>query len=123
MSKFEELLVGIVNNLSDFEIIQNQNWYRIPTDKAERLIKNRWPPMWIAFYYTNTIKDFPQMIIHYAKVSKIETVTRKQLFPDEKENYKSKRNYYKISFKKLETISKPILSRRWRRNCFHTNHT
>lgn len=55
--------------------------------------------MWIAFYYTNTIKDFPQMIIHYAKVSKIETVTRKQLFPDEKENYKSKRNYYKISFK------------------------
>lgn len=43
MSKFEELLVGIINNLSDFEIIQNQNWYRIPTDKAERLIKNRWP--------------------------------------------------------------------------------
>ena len=123
MSKFEELLVGIVNNLSDFEIIQNQNWYRIPTDKAERLIKNRWPPMWIAFYYTNTIKDFPQMIIHYAKVSKIETVTRKQLFPDEKENYKSKRNYYKISFKKLETISKPILSRRWRRIVFiQTTH-
>jgi hypothetical protein len=49
MSKSEELLVGIVTSQSDFEIIQNQHWYRIPTDKAERLIKKRWPPKWIAF--------------------------------------------------------------------------
>ncbi len=119
----EELLVGIITSLSDFEIIQNQYWYRIPTDKAERLIKKRWPPKWIAFYYTNAIKDFPQMIIHYAKVSVIEVTTRQQLFPDEKENYKSKRSYYKISFKKLETLSKPILSRRWRRIVFvQTTH-
>jgi hypothetical protein len=63
------------------------------------------------------------MIIHYAKVSGIEVSTRQDLFPDEKENYKSKRSYYKISFKKVETLPKPILSRRWRRIVFiQTTH-
>lgn len=118
MAKSEELLVGIVTNQSDFEIIHNQHWYRIPTDKAERLTKKRWPPKWIAFYYTNAIKEFPQMIIYYAKVSNIEVATRRQLFPEEKENYKSKRSYCKISFKKVESLPKPILSRRWRRIVF-----
>lgn len=118
MKKSEELLVGIVNTQSDFDIIQKQHWYRMPTNKVERIIKRRWPPQWIAFYYTNAITKFPQMIIHYAKVSKIEEVARQQLFPDEKENYKSKRVYFKISFKKVESLTKPILSRRWRRIVF-----
>jgi very-short-patch-repair endonuclease len=123
MSRKEELLVGIVNKLSDFEIIQDQQWYRIPVDKADKLLKRRWPPKWIAFYYTNTIKEFPQMIIHYAKISGIKVVTRKELFPGEEENYKTKKSYYKISFKKVETLPKPILSRRWRRIVFiQTTH-
>ena len=118
MNKSEELLVGIVNSLSDFELIQNQLWYRITVDKADNLLKRRWPPKWIAFYYSGALKNFPQMIIHYAKVSSIKTVIRKQLLPDEKENYKSKRSYYKISFNKVESLIKPILSRRWRRIVF-----
>ena len=52
------------------------------------------------------------------KFQDIEVATRQQLFPEEKENYKSKRSYYKISFKKVETLPKPILSRRWRRIVF-----
>ena len=114
----DELLVGIVNNLSDFEIIQNQHWYRVPVEKADKNLKKRWPPKWIAFYYTNSIKDYPLMIIHYAKVSSVKVATRQELFPEETENYKAKRNYYKISFKKVEELPKPILSRRWRRIVF-----
>lgn len=118
MSKSDELLVGIVNKISDYELLQNQGWYRIPIQKADKLLRKRWPPKWIAFYYTNAIKDFPQMIIHYAKISKITTSNRRELFPLEKENYKSKLRYYKISFHKFETLPKPILSRRWRRIVF-----
>jgi len=118
MSKSTQLLVGIVNSKSDFDIIHNQHWYRIPIDKAEKLLKKRWPPIWIAFYYTNAIKDNPQMIIHYARVSSIKEAARKELFPNEKENYKSKRSYFKISFRKIYTLPKPILSRRWRRIVF-----
>ena len=58
MNKSEELLVGIVNRVSDFNIARNQNWYRIPIDKAEKLLKSRWPPQWIAFYYTTAIKNY-----------------------------------------------------------------
>jgi len=119
----EELIVGIVNNLSDFEIIQNQLWYRVPVEKVNKNLKDRWPPKWIAFYYTNTIKNFPQMIIHYAKVSEVKVATRQELFPEETESYKSKRSYYKISFNKVEELQKPILSRRWRRIVFiQTNY-
>jgi len=118
MSKSSQLLVGIVNTQSDFDIIQTQNWYRIPTDKAQKLLKRKWPPIWIGFYYTGAIKDYTQMIIHYARVSNIKEATRIELFPNEKKNYKSNRTYYKISFKKVETLPKPILSRRWRRIVF-----
>jgi hypothetical protein len=95
-SKKEEFLVGIINTQPDYEIIQNQLWYRIPVDKLKNQLERRWPPKWLAFYYTNAIKNFPQMIIHYAKVSAIKEATRQELFPREKESYKSNRNYYKI---------------------------
>lgn len=118
MSKTEELLVGIVNTQSDFEIIQEQHWYRIPIEKVKNQLKRRWPPKWIAFYYTNAVKEFPQMIIHYAKVKDISEASRQELFPIDKQPYKSSKRYYKISFDKVEAFPKPILSRRWRRIVF-----
>lgn len=114
----EELLVGIVNNISDYDIIQNRFWYRIPVDKADKLLKKRWPPDWIAFYYTDSIKKYPQMVIHYGKVSRISVESRKELFPSEKKNYKTNKEYYKISFDEVRILPKPILSRRWRRIVF-----
>ncbi len=114
----DELLVGIVNNISDYKIIHNQFWYRIPVDKADKLLKRRWPPEWIAFYYTSSIVKYPQMILHYAKVSNIEVESRKELFPSEEKNYKTSRKYYKISFEGVRTLPRPILSRRWRRIIF-----
>lgn len=118
MSKSEELLVGIVNTQSDFEIIQEQHWYRIPMEKVKNQLKRRWPPKWIAFYYTSSVKEFPQMIIHYAKVKDISEASRPELFPVDKHPYKSSRKYYKISFDNIESLPKPILSRRWRRIVF-----
>ena len=50
MIKSEELLVGIVNRIGDYNIIHNQFWYRVPIDKADKMLKDRWPPKWIAFY-------------------------------------------------------------------------
>ncbi|MDZ7625518.1 MAG: hypothetical protein U5J96_13880 [Ignavibacteriaceae bacterium] len=72
-------------HLSDFEIIQNQHWYRIPIEKANKSLKERWPPKWIAFYYTNAVKDYPQMIIHYAKVSNIKQAANRTSFQKKRE--------------------------------------
>ena len=114
----EHLLVGIVNRVSDFKIIHNELWYRIPVDKADKMLKDRWPPKWIAFYYTSRIKKYPQMILHYGKVLRIDIKSREELFPNEKTNYKTLRKYYKISFEEILTLPKPILGRRWRKIVF-----
>lgn len=116
--KSEELLVGIINNVSDIEILRDQKWYRIPIDTAEKFLKKRWPPKWIAFYYSGAIKKRPFLILHYARIKNIIEASRKELFPDEPRNPKSNKKYYKIIFEKLETLPKPILSRRWRRIIF-----
>ncbi len=114
----EELLIGIVNDVSDYDIIKNRFWYRIPVDSVEKMLKKRWPPDWIAFYYTAEIKKYPQMIIHYGKVSNITMDTRKELFPSEKQNYKTSKRYYNISFEGIRILPHPILSRQGRRIVF-----
>lgn len=114
----EELLVGIVNQVSDYDIIKNQFWYRIPVDSVDKMLKKRWPPDWIAFYYTAAIKKYPQMIIHYGKVFNITIDRRKELFPSEKQNDKTSKKYYNISFDEIRILPKPILSRRYRRIVF-----
>ncbi len=118
MNKSEELLVGIVNRIGDYNVIHNQLWYRIPIEKVDKMLKDRWPPKWIAFYYTSRINKYPQMILHYGKVSSIEVKSRKELFPTEKINYKTRRNYSKISIEEVRTLPKPILSRRFRKIVF-----
>ena len=114
----EELLVGIVNEVSDYDIIKNHFWYRIPVESVDKMLKKRWPPDWIAFYYTAAIKEYPQMIIHYGKVSNITIDTRKELFPSEKQTDKTSKKYYHISFDEIRILPKPILSRRGRRIVF-----
>ncbi|MFZ2323825.1 MAG: DUF559 domain-containing protein [Ignavibacteriaceae bacterium] len=118
MSNQEDLLVGIVNNIKDLEIIRDQHWYRIPVINANKLLVNIWPPKWIAFYQSGMIKNNPFMIRYYARISEIKTVARKTLFPKEKDNVNSNKRYYKIYFNELLALSKPILSRRWRRIVF-----
>src|SRR3990172_3879205 len=54
------------------------------------------------------------MIINYAKIATITKATRAELFHNEKKNHKTNKEYYRISFAKLETLPKPILSRRRR---------
>lgn len=115
MENSEELFVGIVPRHDDFEILQTQKWYHLPVDKSKRYRRKRWPPVWIAFYYPGAIMEYPHQIIHYARIVSITEASRKELFPIDKYPHKAKRKYFKISFDKLETLPKPILSRRWRR--------
>lgn len=114
----ENLIVAILNNQKDFSILRDQLWYRIPVESVEKFLKDRWPPKWMAFYQSGIFKKYAFMINHYGMISDISIVTRMELFPDEKVTSKSDKKYYKISFNKLETLPKPILSRRWRRIIF-----
>jgi len=118
MENYEELLVAIINNISDFEIARDKHWYRIPKTSVNKFLNKRWPPKWIAFYFSGRIKKYPFMIKYFAQVTSINLVSRKTLLPYEQTDTKANKKYFKISFNKLLELPKPIISRKWRRIVF-----
>jgi hypothetical protein len=112
------VLIAILNNPRDFRILVEQSWYRIPVASAEKWLKRRWPPRWLAFYQTKAFKAEAYSVRYYAKVREIRAVTRRDLFPGEPPSPKQEKHYYQILLAPLETLPQPIFSRRWRRIVF-----
>lgn len=113
-----ETLIAIINNQQDFRILCEQFWYRIPVSSVEKWLRRRWPPQWIAFYQTKVFKDEAYSVRYYAEVRDIRSVRRCDLFPDELPNKKTGNIYYQIFLGPLQTLPKPIFSRRQRRITF-----
>src|SRR3972149_12147418 len=118
MARRGEVLVAVLKSQQDFEIARTQNWYRIPVENVDRLLKDRWPPRWLAFYQTKTFGGQAYAVNYVCKVTDISTVRRCELFPDDPIDDRSQRVYYKISFAKLEPLPTPVPSRRLRRIVF-----
>jgi very-short-patch-repair endonuclease len=108
-----ELLVAIMRDQRDFKILQEQHWYRIPTEKAPRRL-----PDWLAFYQTAEFGEEAYAIRYYGHVSEIRRTFRYELFPDEPENDKTNREYFQFCLESIQALHLPILSRRWRRIVF-----
>lgn len=113
-----EVLVALVQRPLDLTYAREQHWYRIPVESADKWLKHRWPPKWLALYQTKAFGAEAYAVNYYAHVEKISVVTRQELFPDEPLNEKAKRLYYRLSLGELERWSRPILSRRLRRIVF-----
>jgi very-short-patch-repair endonuclease len=109
-----EVLVAILKELSDFAILREQGWYRIPVRTAPR----RWPPKWLAFYQPQVFGTDAYKIRYYGEVSNIRTVERKDLFPNEFASELSNRKYYQLELKSLEERPEPLTSLRARRLVF-----
>lgn len=113
-----EVLVAILNNLLDFDIARDQHWYRVPIDSAEKWLKRRWPPRWLAFYQTSVFPEEKHTVTYYARVRDVRKVERWELFPDEPRSGKGSRRYYKLLLEPLERLPRPIMSKRLRRIVF-----
>ncbi len=109
-----KLLVAILNNPADFDIVQEQGWYRIPIASAPK----RWPPQWLAFYQTKVFREDAFRVNWYGKVREIRQANRHELFPGESQSPKSDRRYYQVFLENLERRQQPIPSRRLRRIVF-----
>jgi very-short-patch-repair endonuclease len=109
-----DVLVAIMNNKTDFAILKEQGWYRIPVATAPK----RWPPQWLAFYQTKVFGDERYSVRYYGRVRGIRVVQRRELFPNELPNPKSDRKYYQLYLHRLDQLEQPIYSRRWRRIVF-----
>ena len=118
MSTRGEVLVAIINNQFDFAIARDQYWYRIPVSSVDKWLKNRWPPQWLAFYQTKAFGPEAHAVNYYAEVLDIRQAYRWQLFSDDPPGKKRNRRYYQLFLRPLQRLSKPILSRRFRRIVF-----
>ena len=114
MGKRGEVLVAIMNDLRDREIAFNQHWYRIPVRSVKKLLRERWPPKWLAFYQTKEFVDGPHFVNYFSQVIDIREVSRWQLFPNGPKDEKSQRRYYQLILSPLQQLPRPIPSRRWR---------
>jgi hypothetical protein len=106
-----EVLVAILNNRLDFNPAYEQHWYRIPVSSAEKLLKHRWPPQWLAFYQTKVFGQDAHAINYFSQVIDIQKVYRRQLFPNQPHSEKSTRQYYKLVLQPLQRLPKPISGR------------
>lgn len=111
----KNVIVALVKDKADFLIIQNEKWYRIPTKTkvTPPNVRNK-TAEYIAFYQGQKFTKGISQIKYYAEILEITVVLRKDLFPQETENSKSKEEYYKIRFGKLEELKQPIISLRHR---------
>ncbi len=99
-----EVLVAVINQQSDFEIVSEQHWYRIPTDVA----RGQWRPEWLALYQTAEFDRGGKAINYYAHVEDIHVVSRQDLFRGQPADDKSWRSYYKLQLGPLIPLERPI---------------
>ncbi len=102
----------------DFRVLRDQLWYRIPVDSVTNLLRDRWPPRWLAFYQTKVFGAEAYSVRYFGRVVDIRKVLRQEIFPNEPKDEKGSREYYQIILDRLEELPNPIPSRRLRRVSF-----
>ncbi len=106
-------LVGIVPRKNLWDVIQKEKWYHIPVASAP---KNAAFAEYLGFYFPAVFgKEMRYKVNFYAKVKKVDTVKRIELFPEEKEHEKADKDYFQFHLGKIKELPKPIPSLRWRR--------
>ena len=109
-----EVLVALLPSKSDFGILLEQGWYRIPVRTAPK----RWPPKWLAFYQPKAFGVDAYRIRYYGEVSNIDVAKRYELFPSDVSDREPDHEYFKINLESLKELNSPILSHRPRRLLF-----
>jgi hypothetical protein len=113
----DRVLVAYVPQPSDFEIIRQEGWYRIPQQYAPKGLYAEY----FAFYFGRHFGDEKWAIHYYATHQGHELVRRLDLFPEEVDHPRAHDFYYKVQLGGLQRLERPIVSMRWRRIAFiHT---
>ena len=111
----DRVLVAVMNNLKDWQRVQDKGWYRIPAKNA--------PPQvphidWLAFYQTRVFGEDKWAVHYYAKVQGHELLTRRDLLPEEPTHKRANQWYYKLELGPLHHKIPPIIADKWRRVTF-----
>jgi len=106
-------LVGIVPRKNLWPIIQKERWYHVPVESAP---KNASSVEYLAFYFPAIFGErLKYKVTYYAKVQKVDTVKRIQLFPEESRHKKAQEDYFQFHLGEIKELPNPIPSKKWRR--------
>jgi hypothetical protein len=100
----DRVLIGVLNRKRDFVLARDEHWYRIPRDRAPRIIETEY----IAFYFSGSFKDQNAGIHYFARRTGHELVRRRDLLPDESQHKNADQLYYKIQIGDLQEKLPPI---------------
>lgn len=113
----DRVLIAYVPNPTDFTIIQQEQWYRIPQQHAPKGLYAEY----LAFYFGRRFGSQKWAIHYYAPRLGHELVQRRMLLPDQPDHPRAENLYYKVQLGPLQKLTNPIVSLRWRRITFlHT---
>jgi hypothetical protein len=104
-----------MNNLEDWQRVQDEHWYRIPAKYAPEPVPNI---DWIAFYQTKIFGEDKWAIHYYARVKGHELLTRRELISSQPDHKRANNWYYKLELGELHHKLPPIVSFNWRRVTF-----
>jgi len=110
-----EVLVALMPSAADFAIAREQHWYRIPVYNADKLVRPRWPPAFVAFIFSSKFGAETNCITHYARVTEIQRATHSELFPAEQQPNAREKQYYKLLLSPLEALPNMVSGKRWGR--------
>ncbi len=110
----ERVLVAVVNRPKDWELIRTAHWYRLPVERAPR----RLGAAYLAFYHTQACGPLRWSIRYYAPIRSYRLARRRDLLPDEPDHPRADQLYYRIELGPLESLPRPIPSRKLRRITF-----
>jgi len=113
----DRVLVTYMPKPSDFTLLQQEGWYRIPRAHAPKGLLAEY----YAFYFGRHFGDEKWSIRYYAPRRGHELVTRRTLFPQEQDHPRANELYYRVQLGPLQELNRPIISLQWRRITFiHT---
>jgi len=116
IEEFDEIaLVAVVPGLKDWEILKKEHWYRIPVDKAPKIIDK---VKYLAFYQPKVFGEEKWSVNYYSRIKDREIKKRIELLPDEPKHPRAQKEYYKFNLEGIKKLPHSIPSRKWRRIVF-----
>lgn len=108
-------LVGIINRLKDWRLLESEHWYRIPKRSAPEGLED---VRYLAWYQTRVFEEDKWSVNWYSRVVGISERRRIELLPDEPKHKRAEEIYFRIEVSDLLRLPNPIPSRSLRRAVF-----
>jgi hypothetical protein len=113
----DRVLVAYVPSPADFDLIQSQNWYRIPYASAPKGLYAEY----LAFYFGVSFGSRKWSVQAYAPRLGHELVQRRDLLPSQPDHPRAEDWYFRVQLGPVTRLERPIISMQWRRVTFlHT---